>query len=108
LSTHLRLGLPSGLFPSGFPTNILYAFLVSPITEILTPLGGIKIEDVSKSVALKIQNYIAFMLIFFLICAVELLGTAAATGLLYQPQMMWRNWWDKDWQGKPKFSEKTP
>jgi hypothetical protein len=23
LSTHLRLGLPSGLFPSGFPTNIL-------------------------------------------------------------------------------------
>jgi hypothetical protein len=31
LSTHLRVGLPSGLFPSGFPTNILYAFLVSPI-----------------------------------------------------------------------------
>jgi hypothetical protein len=28
---HLRLGLPSGLFPSGFPTNILYAFLISPI-----------------------------------------------------------------------------
>jgi hypothetical protein len=31
LSTHLRLGLRSGLFPSGFPTNILYAFLFSPI-----------------------------------------------------------------------------
>jgi hypothetical protein len=30
LSTHLRRGLPSGLFPSGFPTNILYAFFVSP------------------------------------------------------------------------------
>jgi hypothetical protein len=30
LSTHLRLGLPSGLFPYGFPTNILYAFLFSP------------------------------------------------------------------------------
>jgi hypothetical protein len=26
-----RLGLPSGLFPSGFPTNILHAFLLSPI-----------------------------------------------------------------------------
>jgi hypothetical protein len=26
LSTHLCLGLPSGLFPSGFPTKILYAF----------------------------------------------------------------------------------
>jgi hypothetical protein len=31
LSTDLRLGLPSGLFPSGLPTNILYAFLVFPI-----------------------------------------------------------------------------
>jgi hypothetical protein len=26
LSSHLRLGLPSGFFPSGFPTQILYAF----------------------------------------------------------------------------------
>jgi hypothetical protein len=31
LSTHLRLGLPSGLFPFGFPTNVLNAFLLSPI-----------------------------------------------------------------------------
>jgi hypothetical protein len=31
LSTRLHLGLPSGLFPSGFPTNILYAFLNSPV-----------------------------------------------------------------------------
>jgi hypothetical protein len=30
LSTHLRLGLPSGLLPSGFPTNILHTFLFSP------------------------------------------------------------------------------
>ena len=29
LSTHLRLGLPSGLFPSGFPTKILYTPLSS-------------------------------------------------------------------------------
>jgi hypothetical protein len=27
LSTHLSLGLPSGLFPSGFPTKILYTTL---------------------------------------------------------------------------------
>jgi hypothetical protein len=32
LSTHLRLGLPSGPSPSGFPTNILYAFFVFPIS----------------------------------------------------------------------------
>jgi hypothetical protein len=28
---YLRLGLPSGLFPSGIPTNNLHAFLFSPI-----------------------------------------------------------------------------
>ena len=32
LSTHLRLGLPSGLFPSGFPTKTLYTPLSSPIS----------------------------------------------------------------------------
>jgi hypothetical protein len=31
LFIYLRLGLPSGLFPSGFPTDILYVFLFSPI-----------------------------------------------------------------------------
>jgi hypothetical protein len=30
LFTHLRLRLPSGLFPSGFPTKIPYAFLFAP------------------------------------------------------------------------------
>ena len=31
LSSHLRLGLPSRFFPSGFPTQILYMYLLSPI-----------------------------------------------------------------------------
>ena len=31
LPTHLRIGLPSGLFPSGFPTKTLNAPLSSPI-----------------------------------------------------------------------------
>jgi hypothetical protein len=34
LSTHLPLGVPSEPFPSGFPTNVLYAFLFSSIRAI--------------------------------------------------------------------------
>ena len=33
LSSHLRLGLPSGLFPSAFPTKILHTPLHSPIRD---------------------------------------------------------------------------
>ena len=32
LEVHLRLGLPTGLLPSGFPTNTLYTPLSSPIS----------------------------------------------------------------------------
>jgi len=31
LSSHLRLGLPSGLFYSDFPMKILQTFLISPV-----------------------------------------------------------------------------
>jgi hypothetical protein len=34
ISFHLRLGLPSGLPPSGVPSSTLYALLLSPIREI--------------------------------------------------------------------------
>jgi hypothetical protein len=39
MSTHLHLGLPSGLFPSGFPTNILHAFLFSPFVLHALPIS---------------------------------------------------------------------
>jgi hypothetical protein len=51
--------------------------------------------------------------ISFIISGVGLspLGTAATSGQLYKPQMiwgwLWSNWWNEDWQGKPKYSEKT-
>src|SRR5215510_13249971 len=39
LSTHLRLGLPSGLFPSGFPTNTLYAPSPHPYAPHAQPIS---------------------------------------------------------------------
>jgi hypothetical protein len=38
LSSHLRLGLPSGLSSSGIPTKTLYAFLISTMRAIRTAL----------------------------------------------------------------------
>jgi hypothetical protein len=46
---------------------------------------------------------------FFLVC--ETIATAATPGLLCQPRvivkMIVESRWKVDWQGKPKFSEKT-
>ena len=39
LSSHLHLGLPSGLFPSGFPTKTLYMPLLSPIVLHALPIS---------------------------------------------------------------------
>jgi hypothetical protein len=41
LSSHLRLGLPSGLFPSGFPTNIPHAFLFYPFVIHALPISSL-------------------------------------------------------------------
>ena len=38
LFTYLRLGLSSGLFPSSFPTKILYAPLLSPYVLHVPPV----------------------------------------------------------------------
>jgi hypothetical protein len=40
LSTHPCLVLPSDLFPSGFPTNILHAFLFAPFVLHALPISS--------------------------------------------------------------------
>jgi hypothetical protein len=40
LSSHLCLGLPSGLFPSDSPTKILYAFHISPMHKSIKNMFG--------------------------------------------------------------------
>jgi hypothetical protein len=50
LSIDLRLGLPSDVFPSGFSTNILYAFLFYPFVLLALPIssrskGKVNIND---------------------------------------------------------------
>ena len=42
LTSHLRLGLPSGLLYSGFPTKTLYPNLLSPHTSVPRPLYMIR------------------------------------------------------------------
>ena len=48
LSTHLRLGLPSGLFPSGFPTKTLYTLSPHPYAPHAQPISFFSILSLAQ------------------------------------------------------------
>jgi hypothetical protein len=55
LSTHLRFDLPSGLFLSGFPTDILYAFLFFPfVLHALPTIMWVRSDNLTHSMALNL------------------------------------------------------
>jgi hypothetical protein len=64
LTTHLWLGLPSGLFPSGFPTDILHALLFAPFVQHALPFTSFLTRSlwlyVERSTSYEAPHYAVF------------------------------------------------
>jgi hypothetical protein len=80
-SSHLRLGLPSGLFPSGFPTKTVYRFLSSPMRATF-PAHFIRHDVICLMISgddYKLRSSIPKMLLIFYICFCQVLSITTTT-----------------------------
>ena len=66
LSSHLRLGFPSGLFPSGFLTKSLYTLLHSPIRA-TCPAHLILLDFITRTIFAEEQRSLSSLLCSFLL-----------------------------------------
>jgi len=65
LSSHLRLGLPSGLFSSGFPTKTLYRLILFPI-HATCPAHLIPLDLITRTILGEQYRSLSFLLRSFL------------------------------------------
>ena len=66
--SHLRLGLPSGLLPSGFPTKILYEPFVSPYVLYALPILVFSIWSSQKYVLRSTDRKAPYCVVFSAPC----------------------------------------
>ena len=65
LSTHLRLGLPSGLFPSGFPTKTLYTPSPHPYAPHAQPISFFSILSPAQFWARSTDHFTTVFKMFY-------------------------------------------
>ena len=78
LSSHLRLGLPNGLFPSGFPTRNMYTTLPSP-KRATYPAHLIFLDFTTRTILGKEYRPLSSDYIFYVIKTNDLKATKSAT-----------------------------